>query len=116
MYANDLVLLAETENDFHLLIDILKLWCDEKKMNLNLDKTKIVHFRNASSQKTNVIFRFGDENIEIVDHYSYLGILLTEHLDYDNMAAQVAKSASRALGLVISKYKNVDGLPFGTNS
>ena len=114
MYANDLVLLAETEYDLNLLIDILHQWCDEKKMKVNLDKTKVVHFRSASTQKTKSLFKFGSENIEIADSYTYLGILLTEHLDYHAMAAQVAKSASRALGLVISKYKSFGGMPFDT--
>ena len=101
MYADDLVLLAETEDDLHLLIDILHQWCDEKKMKVNLGKTKVVHFRRTSTKKTKSLFKFGSENIEIVDSYTYLGILLTEHLDYNAMAAQVAKPASRALGLVI---------------
>ena len=38
MYADDLVLLAETEDDLHLLIDILHQLCDEKKMKVNLNK------------------------------------------------------------------------------
>ena len=44
----------------------------------------------------------------------YLGLMLTEHLDYNVMAKNVAMSASRALGLVISKYKAFGGLPFHT--
>ena len=114
MYADDLVLLAETEDDLHLLIDILHQWSDEKKMKVNLGKTKVVLFRSTSTKKTKSLFKFGSENIEIVDSYTYLGILLTEHLDYNAMAAQVAKPASRALGLVISKYKSFGGMPFDT--
>lgn len=37
--------------------------------------------------------------------YRYLGLLLTEHLDYDTMAMYAAKSASRALGFLIAKSK-----------
>ena len=109
IYADDLVLLAETKDDLHLVIDILYKWCDEKKMKLNLDKNKVVHFRSASTQKTKSLFKVGSENIEIADSYTYLGILLTEHLDYHAMVAHVAKPASRALGLVISKYKGFGG-------
>ena len=35
----------------------------------------------------------------------YLCLLLTEHLNYTMVAKHVSKSASRALGLVISKFK-----------
>ena len=40
----------------------------------------------------------------------YLGLVLTEHLDYSVMAKYVANSASKALGLVISKFKAASGL------
>ena len=104
LYADDLVLLAESETDLQILIDLLQEWCIDKKMNLNLDKTKIVHFRNPATPKSNVGFVFGNETIELTNQYTYLGILLSEHLDYNLMAKQEANSASRALGLVISKY------------
>ena len=114
LYADDIVLLAATETDLQILIDLLKVWCDEKKMRINLDKTKIVHFRSPSTPKSNVSFQFGSESIGITNQYTYLGTLLTEHLDYNAMAAHVAKSVNKALGLVISKYKAFGGLPFST--
>ena len=52
--------------------------------------------------------------LEIVNQYVYLGIVLTEHLDYMKMANHVSKAASRALGLVIAKKKSFCGLPFGS--
>ena len=39
---------------------------------------------------------------------------MTENLDYNIMAKHVSKSASRALGLVISKFKAFGGLPYNT--
>ena len=114
LYADDLVLLAETEIDLQILIDLLQVWCDEKKMRVNLDKTKVVHFQSPSTPKSKVPFQFGNVNIEITNQYNYLGILLTEQLDYNAMAADVAKSANTALCLVISKYKAFGGLPFST--
>ena len=51
-------------------------------------------------------------NIKISDKYVYLGLTLTEFLDYNVTAKIIAQSASRALGLVISKYKSLGGMPF----
>ena len=48
----------------------------------------------------------------ITHQYNYLGLTLTEFLNYDIMASNVAKSASRALGLVIHKSKQNGGFPF----
>ena len=50
--------------------------------------------------------------LEIVDKYVYFGLLLTEHLEFEMTAKYVAQSASRALGLLISKCKLVGGLPY----
>ena len=41
-----------------------------------------------------------------------LGIVLTEHLDYNVSAKCVAQSASRALGLLIVKCKLAGGVPY----
>lgn len=41
--------------------------------------------------------------MECVSNYQYLGLLLTDFLDYQLMAKAAAKSASRALGLLIIK-------------
>ena len=41
---------------------------------------------------------------------------MTEHLNYEEMAKHVAKSASRALSLLITKFKSCGGLAFRTYS
>lgn len=50
--------------------------------------------------------------MEVVESYKYLGLLLNEYLDFSVTAKAVAKSASRALGLVIAKAKSFGGLPY----
>ena len=49
LFAAGIVLLAETETHPQILKDILQVWCDEKEMRVNLDKTKVVHFRSPST-------------------------------------------------------------------
>ena len=61
-------------------------------------------------------FTCDNVNLQTVKQYVYLGLVLTEHLDYSVMAKHFANSASRALGLVISKFKSAGGLPFSTHS
>ena len=61
---------------------------------------------------TNFTFQCGDNALRIVDRYTYLGLLLTEHLEFELTDKFVAQSAIRALGLMISKCKLVGGLPF----
>jgi len=43
-YADDLVLIAENEEDLQHLLTLLSKWCDINNMNINTDKSKIMHF------------------------------------------------------------------------
>lgn len=64
--------------------------------------------------QTSFSFKFGTIYQERVSQKIYLGILLTEHLDYTKLAYHVSKAANRALGLVIAKSKAFGRLPFKT--
>ncbi len=58
-------------------------------MSVNSKKTQIVHFRSCSTPKTDHTFTFGGEIINVSDKYTYLGLVLTEHLVYDKTASIV---------------------------
>ncbi len=81
-------------------------------MTINTSKTNVVHFRPRSQQKTVFSFTCGSDVISIVNKYIYLGLTLDEYLDFNVTARYVAQSASRALGLLIAKFKSIGGMPF----
>ncbi|MCG8033469.1 MAG: reverse transcriptase family protein, partial [Candidatus Thiodiazotropha taylori] len=112
LYADDLVLVADNETDLQLMLNTLSIWCTNNKISVNSEKSKIVHFRTPSVNKSQSVFKCGDLILDIAPQYNYLGLTLTEFLNYDTMASNVAKSASRALGLVIHKSKLNGGFPF----
>ena len=96
LYADDLVLMAETESELQLMLDTLSIWCRNNKIRVNQEQSKIIHFRTPSVPKSSSDFKCGDTSLDITSQYNYLGLTLTEFLNYDIMAANVAKSASRA--------------------
>ena len=81
-------------------------------MKTNYTKTKVLHFRNRTVTRSTFQFRCEDSIIEYADKYKYLSLVLNEHLDYSVTPKYVAQSATRALGLLISKYKQAGGMPF----
>ena len=83
-------------------------------MVINMNKSMIIHFRRQSEAKTNSTSSVGDAHLKLTDQYVYLGLLLTEHLDYTAMAKHVSRSANGALSLVITKHKTFGSLPFYT--
>ena len=54
LYADDIVLLAETANDLQVLLDALHDWCCTNDMNINSMKRNIVQFRPLSVPVTDV--------------------------------------------------------------
>ena len=112
LYADDIVLLSDNEAKMQTMLDCLDQWCSNWGLAINFEKSKVIHFRNASHPRTEYNFHCGQSHVEIFDQYKYLGVVFTEHLDFMQMSKTVAQSASRALGLLISKDKSFGGMPF----
>ena len=84
-------------------------------MTVNLDKTKVVHFRpGPKTPCTSCNITYGNNRIQFVKQNRYLGLTLNEFLDFSVTSKYVAKAAHRALGLLIAKSKAYGGLPFHT--
>ena len=110
-YADDLILIGDSPEDLQHLFDILSQWSNNNGMNINIDKTKVVHFRTQSVQQTVFPFQCCGQTVSCTDRYKYLGLVLNEFLDLSVTAKFVAQSATRALGLLISKFKSLGGMP-----
>lgn len=85
LYADDVVLIAENENDLQLLLDVLDSWCSKNFLSINFEKSNIVHFRNVSTQRIMFNFTVNNNIVQIASQYQYLGLLLTEFLDYNEI-------------------------------
>ena len=94
------------------MLNSLNSWCAGNNMKINPSKSNVVHFRPPSVPRCNTTFVCGNAEIPLTDRYKYLGLVLTEHLDYAITAKVVAQSANRALGLVIAKTKSFGGLSY----
>ncbi len=112
-YADDMALLAECETDLQQMLDSLHEWCSRWKLKLNVLKSQVMHFRKGPRVPRSLFkFMCGNNQLQVVDKYRYLGLIYTEFLSYDDMAKFLAQSATRALGLVIAKCKVHGGVPF----
>ncbi len=82
-------------------------------MSVNIDKTKVVHFRRGPSIPcTEVVFTLGDDVVTVVHKYCYLGLVLTQFMDLNIIARYVVQAPQRALGVLVAKSKYQGGLPF----
>ena len=107
LYADDIVLILATAEGLQKQIDAFHIWCRQWRMNVNLDKTKVVQFERATCEVTKF-------DKEIVPNYRYLGLDINEHLDFSHSVSLLADAAGCALGSLVAKHRSVQGLPYET--
>ena len=106
-YADDIALVAENEINLQKMFDFVNEWCKKWKLSINSSKTQIVHFRRARRKVTETEFFIGNNRIDVVNSYKYLGVLLDEHLTFSSCEKILAEAAGRAFGGIISKLKQI---------
>ena len=94
------------------MLNCLNQWCKKWQLMLNMEKTKVVHYRHSSCQRSEYTFKFGNETVEYKDKYKYLGLWLQEHLDFKVTVSQLAASGNRALGGLISKFHGLGEIDY----
>ena len=105
LYADDIVLIAPSEEALQKMLDFVSAWCRKWRMAVNNDKTKVIHFRKSSVPQTDYDFYLGPAPIEKVTSYKYLGAIFDEFLNFEENASLLADAAGRALGAIRNKLK-----------
>lgn len=103
LYADDLVILANSPVELTRMIMIMEEYCAWKGLTVNISKTKIVVFRKGGPPPTAVQnLSFNGERIEVVESYVYLGVTFSSSgLGY--LAAEESHRKARiAMGSVLS--------------
>ena len=116
LYADDIVLLAENEEDMQSLLFIVQCWCKKWQLEVNLTKTNIMHIRPKRKKQSNFLFLFNMQPVQYCKSYKYLGASFNEHLEYTFTTGCLADSAGRALGLIVTKMIKNQGFPFNVYS
>ena len=116
MYADDIVLFASNEVDLQYLLNIVEVWCEKWRLEVNLTKTNILHIRNKRKPQSNFMFIFNRNTVSYCNHYKYLGCTINEFLDFTFTAQVQADSAGRALSSIITKMIKNQGFPFNVYS
>ena len=80
-YADDLVIFAETEEKMQLLLDATSEWCHKWRAKININKTKLVHFRRTLCKNSNKHFRICNQTAEYCNNYKYLSVMLNCHMN-----------------------------------
>lgn len=108
LYADDLVILADSQEKMQRMINRFYDYCVKWKLTVNLNKSKIMIFRaGGGSYARNEKWNFNTEQIEVVKEYKYLGVWITSNLKFNIHLKKKANEAKAAIattwGSLISK-------------
>ena len=76
LWADDLVMFCDSEEGLQSLLQKLYLYCNENELSINHEKSKCMIFNKTGRLMRNV-FYLGDQKLENVRSYKYLGLIFT---------------------------------------
>ena len=114
LYADDIVCLADNEQDMQELLGIVENWCTKWRLGVNLTKTNIMHVRPNRKPQSNFTFLFNCRPVDYCKNYKYLGMTINEFLDYNYTTETLSDAAGRALSQIFCKTIKHGGLPYVT--
>ena len=98
LFADDIVLIGNSEADLQALIDIAYMWSKSWDITFNPNKCNVIHHRIKSTPVSKYVFSMGKHNpIKIVDSCKYLGIIIDAHVNFKSCINTLAQSGTRDL-------------------
>ena len=114
-YADDIILLSDSEEGLQKQIQTLEKWCHKWMLNINMGKTKVMHFcSNRQTPHTKHRFVINGQELEVVKQYKYLGIVVDSLLKFNEATDILGKLAGRGLGGLINKIHHLKTLDYGS--
>ena len=105
MFADDAVIFSDSIDGLQSSLNNLESYCLKWNLNVNVDKTKIVVFRNGGVLGINEKWTYGGEEIEIVNSFNYLGMVLSSGGTYIKATNTLSGKALRAMNALFSITK-----------
>ena len=107
LYADNTALLAESREDLQTALDSFEQYFRTWKLTVNIEKTKIIVF-GRGKMKSDIAFHLNNQNIEIVKHFKYLGVIFSRGGSFQASIKHNCEQAAKAMFLLIRKMKTLD--------
>ena len=113
LYADDLLLFHPIHGmeDFHYLqhdISAIEGWVSSNYLTLNSTKSKYMIVSRKANPSSPAGLPLGNSNLEKVECFKYLGLLLSSKLTFSQHIASICTNARRITGLYRRFYHNAN--------
>ena len=109
LYADDFLILSETEKGLQKCMSILEQYCNRWKLEVSLDKTKAIIF-NSRKKIFNSDIKYNTTPVEQVYSYQYLGVNISFTGNLKQASIDLSAKATKALFSLNSKIKEYSTL------
>ena len=97
MYANDVVLVAQSEQDLQRLVDAMQVFCAEVGLAVNTSKSVVMVFEARPMPRPPLSITVGNHRLEQVDSFKYLGVQFHTTAWLQEAGGALAQQATRAV-------------------
>ncbi|XP_039288517.1 uncharacterized protein LOC120352373 isoform X2 [Nilaparvata lugens] len=94
------------------MINNLERYCGRCNLRANLDKSKVMVFRNGGKMARSEKWTYKNEQIECVNRYKYLGVVLTPTLNFEAQVSDKLDKAKLALNVAWKGILNSSSVDF----
>ena len=64
LYADDIMLMSESEEDLQIMLDFVHEWCDKWRLRINYAKSNVMLIRNKGKDCSNFNFHIGNQMVK----------------------------------------------------
>ena len=108
LFADDAVLFSDTREGLQNSLRSLENYCNKWNLTVNVEKTKIVVFRKGGALAQNDRWYFAEQEVEIVNSFTYLGVVFTSGGSFMQNAKTLSGKPLRAMHQLLQIIKEVE--------
>eukprot|EP00745_Piridium_sociabile_P032248 TRINITY_DN54259_c0_g1_i1.p1 TRINITY_DN54259_c0_g1~~TRINITY_DN54259_c0_g1_i1.p1 ORF type:complete len:488 (+),score=9.92 TRINITY_DN54259_c0_g1_i1:311-1774(+) len=114
MYADDIALVSDSITDLQRKINCLEKYCSKWGLTVNMDKTKVVVFKNGGFVKNCEKWFYAGKEILVEPSYNYLGVIFGSTLNWSKCVQNLSGKALRAVAGIKRLYFRLQNIPTST--
>ena len=108
LYADDTILFSDSAIGLQNGLNLMEIYCNQWKLVINGSKTKVVIFARGKARKDQGVFMYNGTQLEIVDDYTYLGVIFNYNGSFTKTKKRRVEQASKAMFGLIRHCKRMD--------
>ena len=102
LFADDVSSFSDTIIQLQRQINLIKQFINGVGLDINIDKTKIILFRNGGNLNRTERWLYDSRNIEVISYYKYLGVYFTSSLSWSKTHNMLSVQATKAMYQILN--------------